>query len=780
MNELSPRFISIIQNIISYNFTVEEKLKNIKEYKTIYDNANKYILQSINCKSFLKETENRILACEQLNKLVNSVEVTEYLLLDAKPKISRRIFIESLMNLGNYIKSIAEGLITLKKMELDKNNATRTNNTPLTLTQFEYDVFNRSLNVFITILQVEFEHKDAITQISSIYTQLTYFSQSNHEACVKYLNDALLFAPENATLHYNLGHVYQKLNKLELSLIHYKLSIRLSIDMKDIDERLLINNYNGIASIYRGIKKWPESLHFLLKAHKISKDDPDINNQLGVVYTEMRRTDLAEIHYKLAISNYSKTFVSTDPKFLLSEVYLNYGHMHSYNGDNEKSLEAYNQSLKNVPKFALPFQNKIMNLTFVFDQLEDKMYITNQHKHINKLYAKNPKPYKFDSNYFKTSDGKINIGIISGDFVDHPVSFFISTYLTSFDTSKFNVTCYSECLIDTALLNTNLKFKFIKNMSQENASNLIYNDGIHILLDLAGHTAFNRIDVFSYKPAPIQVTYIGYPFTTGLNEMDYRITDNTCDHPIISQKFYTETLLFMNNCFLCYNPRVIQRSDKNQQSSFVYPDIDEAPYLKNKYITIGCYNRINKITDSVIYEFNNILKSNKNVRFVFKTKALINKNIAKKFLEKFSKDVVKRITILDCTLTHEQHLETYNRVDIAIDTFPYSGTTTSCEALFMGTPTFSLYDSETYFHAMNVTCSILKNSGMDNYICHSIDEMIIKIKELETQPIEFWKNLKNNIRKQFLNGKVCNQLEYMKELEQLFIELYTKHKNISI
>lgn len=777
MSELSQNFFDTLQKIISYNFTDEEKLDNVKSYKTIYDKANKYISQSINCKTHIKEVENRILACEQYNKIVGSVEITEYLLLDAKPRIPRNIFLDSLMNLGNYVKTIAESLIAFKKQELDKNNATRTTNIQLMLTQFEYDLFNRALNSFITLLHVEFEHKDAIIQITSIYTQLTYFSQSNYDVCLKHLNDALLFSPDNSTLHYNLGHIYQRLNKLESSLIHYKLSIALTSKEKEVDERLLINNYNGIASIYRGIKKWPESLHFLLKAHNLSKTDPDINNQLGVVYTEMRRTDLAEVHYKLAIEHYSKTFVSTDPTFLLSEIYLNYGHMHSYNGDNEKSLDAYNKSLKVVPRFALPFQNKIMNLTYVFDQLQDKMYITEQHKKINKLYAKNPNPYKFTRDYFKTSDNKINIGIISGDFVDHPVSFFISTYLKNFDTSRFNVTCYSECLIDTSLFNKNLKFKFIKNMSQENASNLIHNDKIHILLDLAGHTAFNRMDVFSFKPAPVQITYIGYPFTTGVNEMDYRITDNMCDHPVISQKFYTEKLVFMDNCFLCYDPKVIKRNDQNQQSSFVYPNMNEAPYVKNKYITIGCYNRINKITDSVIVEFNKILKSNKKVKFIFKTKALINKTIAKKFLDKFDKDVVKRIKILNCTLTHEQHLETYNEVDIAIDTFPYSGTTTSCEALFMGTPVFSIYDSDTYFHPQNVTCSILKNSGMDNYICHNTNEILVKIKELEDKPIEFWKELKKNTREQFLNGKVCDKKEYMNNLEKVFIELFNKQVN---
>jgi len=767
---LSQRFFDILSGIIGHNFTKEEKLYHIKIYKQLYETANQYILDSIECKEFVKEIEYRILGCEQYNKLITSVEINEYLLLDATPRIPKDIFINSLMNLGNYLKSIVEGMVLIKRKELDKNNATRSNQIPVILSPFEYNLFNRALNIFMMVVQIEFEFQDAITQITSIYTQLTYFSQSNYDACLKYLHDALLFSPTSPTLHYNLGHIYQRLNKLELSIIHYKLSIELASHKKEIDNSLLINNYNGIASIYRGIKRWPDSLYYLLKAHKLNKEDPDINNQLGVVYTEMRRTDLAEIHYKLAIKHYNKTFVSTDPTFLLSEIYLNYGHMHSYNGDNEKSLDAYNQSLKVVPKFALPFQNKIMNLSYVFDLLEDKMYITEQHTQINKLYGKNPVPYIFDEAFFTKTDNKINIGIISGDFVDHPVSFFIGTYLKNFDVSRFNVTCYSECLIDTSLFNKDLKFKFIRHMSQLQASDLIYNDRIHILIDLAGHTAFNRLDVFSFKPSPIQITYIGYPFTTGLNEMDYRITDNVCDNPSVSQSFYTEKLLYMDNCFLCYDPNIVH---KNKEP--IGPKLLEAPFVKNNYITIGCYNRVNKITDSVISEFNKILKSNKKVRFVFKTKALINKMIAKTFLDKFDKSVIKRITILDCTLSHEQHLETYNKVDIAIDTFPYSGTTTSCEALLMGVPVFSIYDSNYFFHPQNVTCSILKNSNMDYYVCNNTDEIISKIKELEEKPMDYWKNIKISTREQFLSGKVCNKKEYMHNLEGLFTKLYNKH-----
>ena len=310
-------------------------------------------------------------------------------------------------------------------------------------------------------------------------------------------------------------------------------------------------------------------------------------------------------------------------------------------------------------------------------------------------------------------------------------------------------------------------------MSNEHASDMIYTDKIHILFDLAGHTAFNRLDIFAMKPSPIQITYVGYPFSTGLDEMDYRITDNICDGDFsVSQKFYTEKLIALKNCFLCYNPgdTIIRDSElkrnvelkRNQQN------------VKEKELVIGCFNRINKITDNVIKMYNNILLSVPNTKFVFKTKALINKKIATDFINKFNKNVRSRIEILDCTISHRDHLLTYNNVDIAIDTFPYSGTTTTCEALYMGVPVFSLYDSTYYFHPQNVSCSILKNSDLDYYVVNSEEEMISKIKELKTKDI---KELKIDTRSKFLNGKVCDSKEYMKNIQTLLLDLYNKENN---
>lgn len=738
-----------------------------ENYLSILQNAQFYINESINSTDFKKSSTSRLSAIKEYDKLLNEIDVREYLLIDSKPQVPKDIYIQILFNIGTLYKTHAEQEIASK---IQENN--------FVFNDYYLKVFQKANSYFRTLLKVDIDNDIAIKQLTSIYTQLCAYNKNDYKKCLEFLQEALIYSSVVPTIHYNLGFIYQKINQLEYSLIHYRIALKLcdtySFDSETDKTKLILNIYNGLSGIFRSIKQWPESLYYLQQAEKVDDEDPDVQNQLGVVYTEMRRTDLAEIAYNKAIENYKKSFITNDHTTLLSDLYLNLGHMHSYNGDNSKSIECYNQSLKVLPTANLAFQNKIMNLTYLFDDLEDKKYIFNQHKLINKIFKSHNKKYKFDKKYFTTP--KINIGIISGDFADHPVQFFISTFLKNFDQSRLEITCYSECIINTQMYNQNLKFKFIKHMSTDKVSDIIYNDNIHILFDLAGHTAFNRLDVFKQKPAPIQITYIGYPYSTGLNEMDYRITDSMCDHSEISQKFYTEKLLFLKDCFLCYNP------DNLLDPSYKYPDlVKQQPFIQHKkeFLTIACFNRLNKMTDNVVKLFNNILLKYDNVKFVFKTKALLNENIKINFINKFDKNVQSRIDIKDCTLTHEEHLLEYNNIDISIDTFPYSGTTTSCESLLQGVPVFTLYDSTYYFHAQNVTASILSNSHdeLKYFICNDQTDMINKIGELLQKPDDYWNNLKLNTRNQFLNGNVCNKSVYMDNMHNLLTDLFNKHKS---
>lgn len=767
---------------MSVSVIPNEKMKN---YKSILEQANINISNSIDCKDINKTQMFRMDAIKLLQELVDVIPITDYLLIDSKPYISHDLYIHMCFNLGTLYKTYVETQMMNKKSELYKNEMNRGDGN-LGLTNEQENLFRRGISVLHNILKIKFEDDLALKQIISIFTQLCFFNQHDTQKSLQFLQEALLYQADNETIHYNLGFLFQKLNKLEMAIIHYKLSFTLTnnkillmgnkgalqTEKRELIQ-LAINDLNGISCIYRSVKQWPDALYYLQKAEKLDSLDPDIQNQLGVVYTEMRRTDLAEIAYTKGVANYKRTFISTDPIFLQSEIYLNLGHMHAYNGDNDKAVDSYNKSLKICPKFSLPFQNKLMNLSYFFDQFDDKMYILNQHKMINKLYNKNKSPYVFNEEFFKTGDGKINVGIISGDFVDHPVSFFIRTYLRNFNKDRFNVTCYSECIIETSLYNKDLRFKFIKNKSSIEAANMIYEDKIHILMDLAGHTAFNRLDIFALKPSPVQVTYIGYPYSTGLNEMDYRITDDVCDNMGVSGVFYTEKLVMLKNCFLCYDP-VLTRS-YSEEKPYVNPRLEEQPYLKNgkKMLTIGCFNRVNKMTSSVTELFNRVLKSNENIRFVFKTKALLNKKVKSNFIKRFDESVRGRISVIDCTILHEEHLLEYNKIDVAIDTFPYSGTTTSCEALLMGVPVYTLYDDKYYFHAQNVTASILKNSDLEEYICYTKDEMIEKINKLCKRGDKYWSELKESVRDKFINGRVCDRVEYMKNLEGLLEKLYS-------
>jgi predicted O-linked N-acetylglucosamine transferase (SPINDLY family) len=200
---------------------------------------------------------------------------------------------------------------------------------------------------------------------------------------------------------------------------------------------------------------------------------------------------------------------------------------------------------------------------------------------------------------------------------------------------------------------------------------------------------------------------------------------------------------------------------------------------RDSFINIGCFNRLNKITDDLVKLFNTVLLQNVKTRVFFKTKALINKRVCSDFIGKFDKRVRNRISVIDCTISHEDHVLTYSDIDIAIDTFPYSGTTTTCEALYMGVPVFSFYDSKYYFHPQNVSCSILKNSNLDEYIVNDQLEFYDKIKRLveKSDDVDYWRGLRNDVKSKFTNGLVCNKTEYMNNLQNLLQNLYDNNKS---
>ncbi len=653
------------------------------------------------------------------------------------------------------------------------------------LTRSEMDILKSSLVILKKSFELDPFYEKGIEMYKAVITYIITHSNDSTEH-VQLLETILPLDPCDVQTHYNLGFMYHRINNLDKSLIHYKqayelLRIKSNFTDKNTLVDLLIRCLNGMGSIYYSVQNRELALLYYMKAYALNEDDPDINNHIGVLYTELRITDKACYHYNKAIQSLkkNKTSLSIDKDMLFASIYMNMGLAKCYECEFVEAIECYNTALKYKPRLSLAYQNKLLDLNYISHMIEDPMYISNMHKGINKIYPhvetdyrKSCPNYKVNEEVMKTEvdaikkNGlrrKLRIGFVSGDFICHPVSYFMDSILKGIDKNIFEVYCYSMKVMELKSLYPNCKWQIVKNLSAIEFKNKIQEDEIDMLFDLSAQTGDNRLDTFALKPAPIQISYCGYPNSSGLNSMDYRLTDYTCDDEN-TQKYYSEKLIFLEKCFLSYTPST--GLDK-------LPTLLEPPCVKNGYITFGSFNRYNKINKMVRKTWKEILEKCPTARFVIKTKEFSTPKIRTQFLEEFS-EYSSRIEILDYSDTYLDHLPDYNKIDISLDTFPYCGTTTTCEALVMGVPVLTLYDNVRHYHSQNVSSSLLNASELSEYITYTRDDYVKKAVELSTD-LNRLEDVKKTTRNNFVNGYVCNHKLFNKNLEKTLLNLYKKH-----
>jgi predicted O-linked N-acetylglucosamine transferase (SPINDLY family) len=327
-----------------------------------------------------------------------------------------------------------------------------------------------------------------------------------------------------------------------------------------------------------------------------------------------------------------------------------------------------------------------------------------------------PEPHTND----RSPTRRLRVGYVSPDFRGHSVAFFIEPVLANHDPATVEVFCYSS--VDRPDDVTHRLQQYVRHwrnavgLSDDDLAALIRRDQIDILVDLAGHTAGHRLLTFARKPAPIQVTYLGYPNTTGLKQIDYRITDAIAD-PIsptqdsglsTQHSFHTETLLHLNRCAWCYQPPEVA------------PPI--TPRAENP-ITFGSFNTLAKLTPKTLDLWAQILNNLPTAHLVLKAHGTEDPSARERILNHFSTQNINpsRITLLGRQPTQALHLEAYNQIDIALDTFPYHGTTTTCDALWMGVPVITLAGDR---HVSRVGVSLLTTVGLEDLIAKTPEEYI--------------------------------------------------------
>ena len=359
----------------------------------------------------------------------------------------------------------------------------------------------------------------------------------------------------------------------------------------------------------------------------------------------------------------------------------------------------------------------------------------------------------------RTFSRKLRIGYISPDFRLHAAAYFMMPLVRDFDADSFEVTCYARGKRDrvTSLFRRErVRWKDVSRLSPKDTARLIAKDGIDILVDLAGHTQGTGLPVLAYRPAPVQMTAIGYMATTGLRAVDYFLSDVYCSPWDMGARGFTENVLRMPRSHLCYAP-VLRKMPKGA---------GDAPFVKNGCITFGSFNNFAKVSDDMLALWRGVLERMKGARLVIKSK-ICSIPAGRKIVE----DRLRRFGIplaqIELRPYSPDYLEQYRDIDIAFDTSPYTGGLTTCEALYMGVPVITKAGGT---HGERFSTSILENAGLSQLVARGEMEYVRKALELAASP-DILRRLHRDLRARMEASPLMDAKGYMRDLETIYREI---------
>lgn len=361
-------------------------------------------------------------------------------------------------------------------------------------------------------------------------------------------------------------------------------------------------------------------------------------------------------------------------------------------------------------------------------------------------------------------DRRLRIGYVSPDFRDHPVVSFIEPILRGHQREQFEVFGYADVKIpdDTTRRIQSLTdhWRNIHDWDPEKVAELVRQDGIDILVDLAGHTTNNGLLIFARKPAPVQVTWIGYPNTTGLDAMDYRLTDFITDPPGQTEAWHSEELVRLPKTFSCYGPAADS------------PAVGPLPALANGYITFGCFNNFRKVSEPTLELWARLLREMPTARLLLKSQGLGNPKTVRRLLDQFVRAGVaaERITLNGSRVPKELHLGMYHQVDICLDPFPYNGTTTTCDALWMGLPVVTLAGAT---HVARVGVSLVTHLGFPGWAVATPEAYLAKCREL-ADDLPGLAALRLQLREQMRASPLCDARQFVSHLEAAYRTMWRR------
>lgn len=628
----------------------------------------------------------------------------------------------------NLINNIKEAKISLQKaLELDDKYA-EANRLLADVSRKEGDI-NQAITYAKKAIKLNPTLDRNFDTLGTCYASNNDYvnAQRNFQSAIKHANS------------YNLPIFYNNLGNAQRNMGNYSESIRSLKKAINLNSNIIQIHIN-LSLSYLEKKDYNTSLEILnkLPQHQIDQTNKSsVYSAYGYLYRKLYKLALSEKYYLEALKSEGQ---------IKASIYNSLGELFSIKRDFTKSLSFFKKAIKNSSNNNY-YSNYIMTYSYLFEK--DKNLIFKEIiKYSNKIEAI---PEKEFNNQIQAPNKKLRIGFISGDFCEHPVSYFLLDFLEKFNDQNFESYAYYNYnkvdKVTDKLKSLFSKFNDIHHLSNAKKINFIKTDNIDILIDLSGHTSRNCLSVMKSKPSPLQMTWLGFSETTGLKEIDYIICDKI-SLPKSEEKWFVEKPLRLNNCYYCFsNPG----TDKFK--------IEEK---NNKTLVFGSFCNVRKVNNDVLSLWSKILKKLPESKLLLKSEFYRDKDVKNSIHKYFiEKNINKERIKFENDTLREDYLLSYNHIDLILDTFPYPGGTTTCEALFMGTPVVTMQGNS--FLSRN-TENILRNSGFSSFIANNEKEYINLV-------TSFNENLKKNIikkekvREKFLKSSLMNPKNFSEDFK---------------
>ncbi|MEY4503847.1 MAG: hypothetical protein RL154_139, partial [Pseudomonadota bacterium] len=466
---------------------------------------------------------------------------------------------------------------------------------------------------------------------------------------------------------------------------------------------------------------------------------------------------------------YNDAFASFDKAIQIDAnchvAYANYANVLRDIGRFEESIEKGKKAVAIKDDYLIARSNILFTQHYIDNEfIEDRLQEAMRFGEIVADMAKT----KYSNWLCEKAPKKLRVGLVSADFKTHPVGFFLENILANLKNSSIEIigyfNSYQSDEVTARLQESILELKTVINLNDEELAGLIRNDGIHILFDLSGHTHGNRLSMFAYKPAPIQITWLGYFATTGLKEMDYIMGDSFVT-PQHEEHHFVEKIARMPSIHHCFTPPM-------------YDDLGVAPLpaLKNGYITFGCLNNIAKANDSVLKIWAQILLQVPNSKLYLKSPQFDNEVFKNSIVDKFNAfGISSGRLIFGGKSSRVDFLRAYENIDIALDPFPYTGGTTNMETIWMGVPFITKKGNRFLSHMGE---SIAINASLQEFVAQDDSDYIAKAVYFSSN-IDKLAKIRLNLRRQVIASPTYNAETFAKEFEKLLWKIWNSYLNIT-